>query len=195
MSDPAERELLRQARKGSQAAYECLQERLEVPIRRFVRRLVGPHDAEDDIVQDVFLALYLNLGRMDPPDRLRPFLFRMARNRCYDELRRQGRFQAVSFDEHAGDPVQFVHEEWLVPDQVMQHRYLVMEVIRAMERLPEAQRQALILYGEEDLSYEQVAEAMGTTIGTVKSRIHAARRRLRQLVGSETLAALGIRRK
>ena len=61
-----------------------------------------------------------------------------------------------------------------------------------LERLPEVQRQTVILYAEENFTYTQIAQAMGTNIGTVKSRLHHARRTLRRLVRPESLALLGI---
>ena len=61
-----------------------------------------------------------------------------------------------------------------------------------MDRLPELQRQTMILYCEEDLTYAQIAEAMTTDIGTVKSRIYYGRKNLRKLLKPEILEALGI---
>ena len=66
------------------------------------------------------------------------------------------------------------------------------EVQKAINRLPEIQRQAIILYCEENLTYAQIAEAMGTDIGTVKSRIFYGRKNLRNLLKPEILEALGI---
>ena len=63
-----------------------------------------------------------------------------------------------------------------------------------MERLPEQQRQTLILYHLEDLTYDQIAQATETDIGTVKSRLYYARRNLARLLNPQTLAALGIRK-
>ena len=90
MSDSGEHELFEQAKAGNRTAFDRLQETLNPSVRRFVRRLVGISEAEDDIVQDAFLALYMNLERLESIEHLRPFLFRVVRNRCYDTLRRQG---------------------------------------------------------------------------------------------------------
>ena len=103
MSDSGEHELFEQARADNRTAFDRLQETLDAPVRRFVRRLVGISEAEDDIVQDAFLALYMNLERLESSEHLRPFLFRIVRNRCYDTLRRQGRFQFVPLDAASED--------------------------------------------------------------------------------------------
>ena len=99
MSEHTEYELLELARAGDDDAFEQLQMALERPVRRFIRRLIGRSDVEDDITQNAFFALYKNLARLDEGAKLRPFLFRVVRNQCYDELRRQGRYDVVSLDD------------------------------------------------------------------------------------------------
>ena len=187
-----ESELLARARKGDFDAYEELQLALEPSVRRFVRRLIGASGLEDDLVQVVFIAFYQHMDRIDPPEHLRPYLYRMARNRCYDELRRQGRYRDVSLDDEAVEVrVSFVSaDETPAPDDAVFWLLLQLEVREAMESLPELQRQALILYSEEGLSYAEIATAMNTSTGTIKSRIHHAKKTLHRLLRPETLQAL-----
>ena len=195
MSDSGEHELFEEAEAGNRTAFDRLQEILDPSVRRFVRRLVGISEAEDDIVQDAFLALYMNLERLESSEHLRPFLFRVVRNRCYDTLRRQGRFQFVPLDaasEGSAVAPSFLTDRRKQPDEELHWRLLYAEVQKAINRLPEIQRQAIILYCEEDLTYAQIAEAMATDIGTIKSRIFYGRRNLLNLLKPETLEALGI---
>ena len=98
MSDSGEHELFEKAKANNRTAFDRLQETLDASVRRFVRRLVGISEAEDDVLQDAFLALYMNLEHLESSEHLRSFLFRVVRNRCYDTLRRQGRFQFVPLD-------------------------------------------------------------------------------------------------
>lgn len=195
MSNSGEHELFEEAKASNRTAFDRLQEALDASVRRFVRRLVGINEAEDDIVQDAFLALYMNLERLEASEHLRPFLFRVVRNRCYDTLRRQGRFQFVPLDaaseDSAVDP-SFLTDRHRQPDEELHWILLYSEVQKAIDRLPEIQRQAIILYCEENLTYAQIAEAMGTDIGTVKSRIFYGRKNLRKLLKPEILEALGI---
>jgi RNA polymerase sigma-70 factor (ECF subfamily) len=189
--DHPEHLFLQRAQGGEDEAFGELQAELEPAARRFIRRLIGMSDAEDDIVQDVFIALYRNLNRIEPVEKLRPYVFRMIRNRCYDELRRLGRFQAVSLDD---EPLEAVASLQAPPEgqpeEVAYWLMLYVEVQEAMERLPELQRQALILYSEENLSYAEIADVMNCSVGTVKSRLYYAKKTLRQLVSVDTLAAL-----
>ncbi len=182
--------LLLLAQAGDAAAFEALQRSLVPPVARFVRRLVGEAEA-DDIVQDVFIAFYKHLGGIDPPEKLRPFVFRIARNRCYDELRRRGRFDPIPMDdEPMTEWVSLASWDGPQPEDVTHWILLQLEVQEAMERLPEAQRQALILYAEEGLNYAEIAEIMNTTTGTVKSRVFYARRTLRRMLRPEVLEIL-----
>lgn len=192
MVNQAENRLLRKAQTGDDDAFGQLQQRLEPVVRRFVWRLIGTHDQEDDIIQDAFLALYLNRNKVHPLNKLRPYLFRIVRNRCYDELRRQGRFQQLSLDD---EPV----ESWVssqvtpsaqTPEEMAHWLLLHLEVQEAIDRLPELQRETLILYSEHDLSYSEIAAAMNTNIGTVKSRLYYAKKALRQSINPDTLKLL-----
>lgn len=197
MSDSGEHELFEKAKTGNNAAFDRLQATLDASVRRFVRRLVGISEAEDDIVQDAFLALYMNLERLESSEHLRPFLFRVVRNRCYDTLRQQGRFQLVPLDVDSKDSavdLSFLADLRKQPDEELHWKLLHAEVQKAIDRLPEVQRQAIILYCEEDLTYTQIAEAMATDIGTVKSRIFYGRKNLRKLLKPEILEALGIKK-
>jgi RNA polymerase sigma-70 factor (ECF subfamily) len=177
--------------------FEAIQRELEVPVRRFVRRLTRNSDAVDDIVQETFIALYRHLPRINPPERVRAYAFGIARKRCYDELRRRSKYEHVTLEEEPS----YQHEdrvEWAVeladsgimPDEATYWLLLRADVQRAIDRLPEVQRQVLILYCEEELSYAEIAEIMGVNVGTVKSRLHYAKRALRGLLPPATLNAI-----
>lgn len=194
MTGAEEQTLFVQAKQGNRVAFDRLQKALSGPIRRFIRRLIGRHVGEDDIVSDTLLALYQNLRRIDPPENLRPFLFRIVRNLCYTELRRQGRYQTIMVDrsEDQEDLLASLPDGQATPEGELQRLLLQAELQQARDELPELQRQTLILYCEEDLSYAQISEVMATDIGTVKSRLFYARKFLVKRLSPETLTALGI---
>jgi len=191
---PVDELLVHDARRGDRTAFDRLQRKIEPRVRRFIRRLIGTNGAAESIVQDTFLALYVKIERIESVEHLWSFVFRVVRHLCYDELRRQGRWNVVAIN-HGGDRSE--------NDRVLQDRAPAVDtaahwslgyakIREAIDLLPEVQRQTIILRFEEDLSYEQVAEAMDVDIGTVKSRIHNARKSLRSLVGPEWLRAMGI---
>lgn len=193
MSD--ERTLLRGVQTGDTAAFSRLRDAMHPRLQRFVIRLIGRQDSVEEIVQDTFTALYLKLERIESADHLWPFVFRVARNLCYDELRRRNRYDFVSVSHGSED----THEHHYVPvdsgplpDDDTEMMLIVTGVRAAMERLPEQQRQALLLYGEMGLSYKEVADAMSIDIGTVKAHIHNGRKKLRTLIAPDVLRVLGI---
>lgn len=192
MAELAEIALLREAQNGDMDAYTDLQVMLEPAIRRFAGSMIDDPDVVEDVVQDTFIAFYQNMQRVEPVENLRPYIFRIARNRCYDELRRWQRRETVSLDD---EPVQVrvsytAAADEAAPDDLTHWLLLHLEVQDAIAQLPDVQRQSLLLYTEENMSYAEIAEIMDVSIGTVKSRIHHAKRGLRGLLRPETLQAL-----
>jgi RNA polymerase sigma-70 factor (ECF subfamily) len=188
-------DLLMRSQQGDLDAFADLQASLEPAMRRFAARLLGRIDAVDDVVQDSMIALYLNLQRIDPPSQLRAYVFRIVRNRCYDDLRRLRRGTPLSLEDAGEDGLDVPLGELLAadgcgPEDVTCWVLLAMEVQAAINRLPEAQRQALILYAEEGLAYEEIAAVMGCSLGTVKSRLFYAKKTLRQMLPAATLEAI-----
>ena len=191
MLQEIDQELLRQVQARDEHAFAELRGQIEPSVRRFVRRLTGGSEAEDDIIQDVFFALFRNLHRIDPIEKLRPYVFGIARRRCYDELRRR-KYDTVSLDEEPEEDETYlaIASDEVPPDDVTHWLLLQLEVQQAMDRLPELQRQVLIMYSEENLSYQEIAEILDTNVGTVKSRIHYAKRALRGMLRPATLEAI-----
>jgi RNA polymerase sigma-70 factor (ECF subfamily) len=190
-----EEELFRRAQAGDRAAFDRLRAMLDGTVRRFIRRLVGVCDAEEDVAQDAFVALYLHRNQVEPAENLRPFLFRIVRNRCYSELRRRGRFRAVSLDgllEGADASLPALIDARPRPDERAQWLCAYAQALQEIQRLPELQRQTLILFCMENMSYAQVAVATATDPATVKSRLHLARHNLKKRLRPEVLEALGL---
>ncbi len=191
MAHEQEREYLIQAQAGDATAFDELHLLLEPALQRFVRRLVGDEHLAQDLVQDTFITLYTHLDDIYPPEKLRPFLFRVARNKAYDALRRGGRYDVVSLDDEPLEMrVSFHADKSQPPDEIAHWLLLYLEVQEAIDKLPEHHRQTLILYCEEELSYAEIAEVMEVNIGTVKSRLFHAKKTLRGLVNPKTLLAI-----
>lgn len=166
---------LEQARTGDEDAFTALIELFDAHMRRFIQHLIGFHPNEDDIVQNTTFALYRNLQRLDS-DTLRPFIFRVIRNQCYDQLRKQGRYETISLDKVS------LRDDARSPEQEAAAEMTYQSVQIAIQQLPEAQRQTMLLYVEESMSYQEIADATGVSIGTVKSRLHHAKKMFRRLL-------------
>ena len=192
-SDGYEQQLLIDAQDGDMTAYEELQRILEPDIRRYVRRKIYDVYAVDDVIQETFLAFYRNLHRIDPPDNLRPYIFRIARNKCYDDLRKlERKSDDVSLDdEPVRMRVSFTEAHHVPkPDDLTHWMLLHLEVQEAIEQLPDNQRETLQLFSEEQLTYAEIAAIMDVSIGTVKSRLYYAKKNLRGFMRPETLSVL-----
>lgn len=185
-------EWLALAQGGDPAAFEALYLTLEPDVARFVRRLMRDDPASADIVQETFLTLYIHLADIDPPAKLRPYVFRVARNACYDVMRQWGRRPGMSIDDDgAEDRIAFdLRDDAGAPEEVTHWLLLGLEVRQVIDRLPELQRQTLILFCEEEMSHAEIAEIMGVSVGTVKSRLFHAKKTLRGLVRPEVLLAI-----
>lgn len=188
-----EQQLLRDAQDGDGDAYAELQQLLEPDLRRFVQRKIYDPYTVDDVLQETYIAFYRHFKRIDPVENLRPYVFRIARNKCYDALRKvQRRGDDVSLDD---DPVRLrvsyteAHRTPR-PDDVTHWLLLHLEVEEAMANLADNQRETLLLYSEEGLSYAEIADVMECSIGTVKSRLYYAKKNLRGLLRPQMLAVL-----
>jgi len=184
VSHNIEDSVLQRARRGDKTAFDTIQATYTTMAERFVWRLVGQAASLDDVVQNAFLALYLNIERIENISHLRGFLFRVLRNQCYDALRKQGRYQKVAIDEV--NPLTLSqHNLRSAPEDNTHWLLLYDRVQKAIDQLPENQRQTLVMYFQFELSYAEIAEATNVSIGTVKSRIFNARKQLTRLLPPE----------
>jgi len=186
--------LLQRASAGERAAFAQLRDALRAPVRHFTYRLLSNaadcFEAVDEIEQDVFFALHRNLARVQSAEHLRPFVYRVCRNLCYDLMRKQASRRTRPLEVDV--PGACALPALAAPDDGIAWAILYGEVQRTIDRLPYRQRVALILYAEEGLSYEQIAEATRTDLGTVKWRIFYGRKRLRRFLRPDLLEALGL---
>ena len=145
----------------------------ELPrLRRYARALVGDRAAADDLVQDTLERAWSRFAQWRPGSDLLAWLFSIMHNLRVDQLRRPG-LNALPMDD----------EELMVPTRATQSDHLeVVDLEAALARLPEEQRAVLLLVGLEDMSYEEVAAALGIPIGTVMSRLARGRERLRLIL-------------
>ena len=155
-------------RRGNQAAYEALVARYQSRLLAFCRHMLGSREDAEDVLQEVFAAAFNAMLADDRPINARPWLYRIARNRSLNHLRRT---QAVGVDSM---DVHFADHGATTADKVHRReefRHLVEDV----QGLPETQRTALLLREIDALSYEQIAEAMETTVPSIKSLLVRAR--------------------
>ncbi|HEY2317942.1 MAG TPA: RNA polymerase sigma factor [Solirubrobacteraceae bacterium] len=155
-------------RRGNTSAFEVLVARYESRMMAFCRHLLGSREDAEDVLQEVMTAAFNAILADDRPINVRPWLYRIARNRSLNHLRRAQAIGVDSMDhhlsEHGATTADKVHER-------EEFRLLVGDI----HELPETQKTALVLREMDALSYEQIAEAMETTVPSVKSLLVRAR--------------------
>jgi len=178
-TNSAEAELLRRASKGDEAAFLLLYERHRGAVFRFAFRLLGSQTLAEDVTHDCFLSLLRRPeGYLPERASLRTYLCAAARNLAYKQFRRLGVETVVEeVPEPAPDPVEPEPLRKLLSEEVVD------EVRRAVSSLPPLQREALILFEYEEMSLADIARVAEVDVGTIKSRLHPARERLRRTLG------------
>ena len=155
-------------RRGQHGAFEALVQRYQPRLLAFCRHMLGSQEDAEDVLQEVFAAAFNAICADQRPINARPWLYRIARNRCLNHLRRPqpaGQDSMDVFERDAGaTTADTVHKR-------EEFRNIVVDV----RELPETQRTALLLREIDALSYDQIAEAMDTTVPSVKSLLVRAR--------------------
>ncbi|MFN3550006.1 MAG: sigma-70 family RNA polymerase sigma factor [Mesorhizobium sp.] len=145
-------------------------------LRAFAVSLSHNSDKADDLVQETLVKAWDKQSSFQPGTNLKAWLFTILRNEFYSQMRKRGR--EVQDSEGTMTARLAVHPS--------QHGSLDLKDFRvALERLPEDQREAVILIGASGFSYEEAAEICGCAVGTIKSRVSRARTRLQELLSIE----------
>jgi RNA polymerase sigma-70 factor, ECF subfamily len=185
----ADAALLRRARAGDAAAREDLARSSGDAAFRFAFQLVGDRDLARDVAQDALVRLFATLGRVDPERPLAPWLLRIVRNRVIDLHRRErGRSGGGSWGLRAGPSLDDADRALEPADgepgplERSERSELQRLMWSCLGRLDPAHREILALRDYQDLSYREIAEVLDIPLGTVMSRLHAARQKLRVAV-------------
>ena len=169
-----QRLLVLRCQTGDEAAFAEIVGLYHPRLRRFLRRMLDDDvHAADDALQDVWFDVFRGVGKLRDGGAFASWLWRIARDRAYRVLRRKG--IAIGAIDDIGDVPETAPE----PDFDAEDRRRVSE---SLVRLPHAQREVLLLRFVEELSYEQIAAAVGCELGTVRSRLHYAKRALRDVM-------------
>jgi RNA polymerase sigma-70 factor, ECF subfamily len=171
-----------QARAGDPAAWDILFRRYQLPLYVYAFELVHDEQASLDIVQETFINAVRHLDSLREDARFGSWLFGIAHQKCLQRWRRQGR-EAAALEEFAAAPVQVEDD----PGELLVRAEQEAAVMRLLNQLPIAQRSVMLLHYVEDFALEDIAAITGTALGTVKSRLHYAKKALRRLLAEEAL--------
>ena len=160
--------LVAMTRRGNQHAFEALVARYQARLLAFCRHMLSSREDAEDVLQEVFAASFNAMVADERPINVRPWLYRIARNRSLNHLRRTQAIGVDSMDVHFSD-------HGLTTADKVHGREEFRNLIEDVQQLPETQKTALLLREIDALSYEQIAEAMETTVPSVKSLLVRAR--------------------
>lgn len=188
----ADAALVARCKGNDLTAFDEIVERYQHKIYGYVKRLVNNETDAEDITQEVFLKALTSLRSFREESSLQTWLFRIATNLCRDVHRRRQREKGwLPLWRHA-DGEDGSSEECVIeipdhhnnPEKLLLREELSDLLKQAIDRLPLAMREVLVLHDVESLSYEEIAHALGIPLGTVKSRLFHARARLRDALAS-----------
>ena len=176
MTNRTDDQLMTNYVRGDENALRILVERWERPVFAFMVRMLGSPEEAEDLCQDTFMKVIKAAGRYRPDGKFQSWLFRIAGNQARSRLRRRKILRWLPLtDEYDNAPAQ--GSDALDNMASQEERDLVQEV---MARLPERQRQALVLKQYHDMSYQEIAAAMNTSVSSVQMLLHRAMTAMRK---------------
>lgn len=172
---------------GDERAFTRLVTRYQPRLVNFVTRMIQDRDRAEDLVQEAFLRVYRHLHRFDRTRKFSTWVYTIASNLARNELRNRKRsplvlFQTLESSDPTMAPLEF-EDPTSRPDTALHRNQLREAVDTAVRRLGPTHRTAFVLRELEGKSYEEIAEATRTTLGTVKSRLNRARQAFAEEVG------------
>lgn len=169
---------LDQARDGNKEAFSRLVEAYQTPVYNLAYRMLGNRGEAEEAAQEAFLRAYSRLHRYDPAYKFSTWMLSIASNYCIDILRKR-RITWLSLDEPL--PAEFAPQlssSRPDPERALEHAEIEDQVRALLDELQPDYRAAVILRYWYELSYEEIAETMDTTVSAIKSRLFRARKML-----------------
>jgi RNA polymerase sigma factor (sigma-70 family) len=173
-------------RRGHHGAFEALVQRYQPRLLAFCRHMLASQEDAEDVLQEVFAASFNAICADERPINARPWLYRIARNRCLNHLRRAQPVGQDSMDV-------FERDGGTSTADTVHKREEFRQIVGDVQELPETQRTALLLREIDALSYDQISEAMDTTVPSVKSLLVRARVSLAEAAEARLLTCNEVR--
>lgn len=183
--EPTDDQLVLLSKDDKLDAFNSLVERYQGAVYNLAYRLLGDPAAAEDATQEAFISAFRAIARFEGGN-VRSWLLRIVANECKDELRRRQRRSVVSLDTVSEDrdtPMDIADPSPGAPEVLEMHEFGA-RFQALLLQLPFDQRRAILLVDVYEYRYEEVADITGESLGTVKSRIHRGRERLRSLISA-----------
>ena len=189
-----EKDLILRAKSGDDKAFEEIIQMYQKKVCTTISYMIKDKDSVEDVAQEVFIKVYSNLKKFNEQSSLFTLIYRITMNACYDEIKREKKISFFrNYVEEDGeeeeiereDPNQNVHE-------IVEERLNRAKLIATLKRLPKEQRALIVLRDIRGFSYWKIADMLKLKLGTVKSQINRARRKLKDELEASGLGDFNI---
>lgn len=183
-----ERKLVQKAQKGDVKAFEKIVEDYQGVVYSVAYRYAENTQDAADMAQEVFIKMFKNINSFQEKSKLSTWIYRVATNMCIDIVKKESRNSvAYSFDEGYEDKdgstlYNGLVDDSMQPDEIVEKREIKDAVNSAISKLSDKYKTVIILRDIEGLHYEEIAEIVDCSVGTVKSRISRGRKNLRKIL-------------
>ncbi len=165
-----------------QEAFSLLLNKYQQKIYWHIRRMVINHDDTDDLVQDVFVKVWKNLGNFRSDSQLYTWIYRIATNESITFLNKQKRQNNTPLDEVSSEVV-----ESLIEPSYFNGTEIQLKLHRAIQTLPEKQKLIFNMKYFDDMKYEEISEVLGTSVGALKASFHIAVKKIETFMLNEDI--------
>jgi RNA polymerase sigma-70 factor, ECF subfamily len=184
LANNSDEQLIALFQKGKGDAFDLLVERFKNPLMNYIFRYLNDYDECDDIVQETFIRVYQNKGAYKPVAKFSTWIYTIASNLAKTRLYQRKKFFRLSFDRRSENEenYKFVDQRNNLED--ITDSILIDQIVQnALDKIPNKLREAVILRDIQELTYDEIADILKTSIGTVKSRINRGRNQLKDILG------------
>jgi len=187
----SEVDLIVRSQHGDLSAFDSLVNIHASRVFNIAYRMLGSRQDAEDAAQDAFLKAFSAIKKFRKGSTFSTWLYRITTNVCLDELKRRPRrprpISSLTNSEKGEDSEDFIDKitapaQGQDPSDIVVERAAQQKVEAALANLPDQQRAVIVMCDIEELSYEEAAKALDVSVGTIKSRLHRARQRLKQLL-------------
>lgn len=189
MWEQSDREIVREILNGNPDLFEVLVARYEKPIFNYVYGMVRHRQDAEDLTQEAFVKAFFALKTYKDSFEFSTWMYRIARNVCLDYFRRQKIRSFFSLNTPVGEEEEDEIGDFLPsgkdPEEGILEGELLERVSEAVGKLPWKFREVIVLRYVEELPYEDIAQILGVPVGTVKTYLHRAKLRLKEMLGGE----------
>lgn len=179
-----ENKIIEDIKAGNQEAFQQLVEQNQDRIINTCYGFVRNSEDADDITQDVFIEVYRSINKFNKDSKLSTWIYRIAVNKSLDFIKKQNRIKRwggiikQTTNEHEEQDNWYAHDE--TPEQELEQKERIRILNTAIDKLPTKQKSAFTLHKYEDLSYKEIAEIMETSVSSVESLMHRAKKNLQK---------------